>query len=458
MGSYGEKLIRFVVETKANDIPDSALGMAKLCVLDWWGVTLAGAGEPLSRILREALLPTGGGPATILGPGVTGPPLLAALLNGAASHALDYDDVHLTLLGHPSVPLIPALLALAEVHGATGVDLLTALVLGVEVECRMGAALNPGHYRAGWHATATLGRFGAAAGCARLLGLGAEGVATALGLAATQTGGIQEAFGTMAKPFQAGKAAMDGLLSALLAERGFTAPVDILDGPGFAGRLSHDWAPERLADRLGERYQVERVLFKRYPSCFATHAAIYGLLDLKRRHRFDPGSITGVHLSVAPVGIQVASKPLPHTGLEGKFSLAYCATSALLRGHVREDDFDDLAVQEPAVQNLLGKVSLQGNPAFDEVKAFVSVRTRDGELQTSVVLGEGEEPAETARALREKFLGLVSPRLGADRAGRLLEALERFDEIQRVADLCKFSQEGGGPVPSADTPRGDLPR
>jgi 2-methylcitrate dehydratase PrpD len=356
-------LLRFVAQTRHDDLPKPVIELGRLAVLDWWGVTVAGGEEPVARLLREVSGGPGAGPASVLGTTLGATPLIAALWNGTAAHALDYDDVHLALPGHLTAPVLPGLLALAEARGLGGRELLTALVVGVEVMCRVARALAPGHYRAGWHATATLGRLGGAAAAARLLGLDAERVDHAVGLAAAQLGGVQESFGTMAKPFQVGRAAADALLAALAAERGMTGGRGLLDREGWARRLSPDWHPGRLAERLGERWALGEIVFKRYPCCFATHAALRGLLDLARS--LDPGAIEAVELHVCPTTLQVADQREPRTGLAGKFSMTYCAAAALLRGHLREDDFTDEAVGEPAVRALAGRVRLIPAPALD---------------------------------------------------------------------------------------------
>ena len=278
----GAELLTWVAETRFEALPKPAVVMGRLAVLDWWGVAVGGVDEPVTRLLREAV-PEPEGSASVLGTDRTASPVTAALWNGTASHALDYDDTVLALPGHVTAPLLPGLLALAETRGASGRDVLTAFVLGVEVMCRVSRAVAPGHYRAGWHATATLGRLGGAAACGRLLGLDPEGIDRAVGLAAAQLGGVHESFGTMGKPFQVGRAAADGLLSAMLAARGVTGPAGILDRPAWARRLSPDWTPARLADGLGHDWAVNEVFFKRFPCCFATHAALTALLDLAPR-------------------------------------------------------------------------------------------------------------------------------------------------------------------------------
>jgi len=438
MGSGpGETLLRFVVEAREEELPKAALEHARLAVLDWWGVTVGGAEEPVARILRETVgAPPG--PAAVLGTPHATAPLTAALLNGTASHALDYDDVTLAVPGHLTAPLLPGLLAAAEARGLGGRSLLTAFVLGVEVASRVARALAPGHYRAGWHATATVGRLGGAAAAGRLLGLDGARLEAAVGLAAAQAGGIQEAFGSMAKPFQVGRAAADALLSALAAEGGMTGPRAILDREGWARRLSPAWEPTRLTEDLGRRYAVGELHFKRYPCCFATHAAISGLLAL--RAAVPAGqAIEAVELEVSPTTLQVADQRRPSTGLGGKFSVTYCAAAALLRGRVGEADFADTAVTEPAAQALAARVGLVANPALDETRARVRVRLAGGETRERLADLAAESDAEGMRRdLTAKFRDLVAPRLGDAATERLQAALEALDQLDDVRDLTRI--------------------
>jgi 2-methylcitrate dehydratase PrpD len=434
----GQALLGVVAETRYEELPKAALEAARLAVLDWWGVTVAGADEPVARILRETV-ESPGGSAAVLGAGRTAPPLAAALFNGTAAHALDYDDVTLQLPGHLTAPLLPGLLAMAEARGLGGRSLLTAFVLGVEVASRAARVLAPGHYRGGWHATTTLGRLGGAAGVARLLQLDAVRLDTAVGLAATQVAGVQEAFGSMAKPFQVGRAAADGLLAALCAEGGMTGPRAILDAPGWAARLSPDRAPARLTEGLGSRWAVTDLVFKRYPCCFATHAAISALLALGARPsapRVD--AIERVELSVGPTTLQVANQREPRTGLGGKFSVTYCAAAALIRGRVSAAEFDDEAVRDPAVQALAGRVHVTADPGLDEMRARAVVRLAGGATLTA----DGDLAADhdleaTRRVLAGKFRDLVAPRLGWVEADRLVAAIGALDELDDVRELTR---------------------
>ncbi len=428
----GARLLGWVGETAEEALPARALAHARLAVLDWWGVTVGGTGEPVARLLRETVgVPPG--PAAVLGTDLRTAPLTAALLNGTAAHALDYDDTTLALPGHLTAPILPGLLAVAEARGLAGRPLLAAFVLGVEVASRVARALAPGHYRAGWHATTTAGRVGAAAAIGRLLGLDPERLDVAVGLAGIQAAGVQEAFGSMAKPFQVGRAAADGLLAALAAEAGVTGPRGLLDRESWARRLSPTWTPERLRAGLGAEWAIGGLLFKRYPCCFATHAAIRGLVAL--RDGLAPAAIEAVELDVCRTTLQVADQRRPATGLAGKFSMTYCAAAALLRGDLREADFVDAAVADPAARALAERVRLAADPELDETRARVRLRLASGETRERLADLAADDPGDLRRTLTEKFRELVAPRRGAAAAERLVAGIDALDRLGDVREL-----------------------
>jgi 2-methylcitrate dehydratase PrpD len=438
--SPGTRLLAFAREVGDGDLPKPVVELARLAVLDWWGVAVGGAMEPVARWLRDVELDgVPAGPASVLGTGRTAPPITAALLNGTAAHALDFDDTHLDLPGHVTAPILPGLLAIGESRRLGGRALLTAFVLGVEVMCRLGRALRPGHYRAGWHATATLGRLGGAVAAARLLGLEASRLDAAVGLAAAQAAGVQESFGTMAKPFQVGRAAGDALRAALAAEAGLTGAAGVLDREAWARRLSPDWRPAELTAGLGERFALTEVLFKRYPCCFATHAALRGLLTLAP---VDADAIDRVDLAVCPTTLQVADQREPRTGLGGKFSMTHCAAVALVRGRVDEEAFTDAAVGDPGLRGLAARIRLAPVPDLDETRARVAVRLRGGATREAAAdLRAGDDLADLERDLVGKFRGLVEPRLGAAETERLLGGLARLENAEDLAGLT-----GGAPA------------
>ncbi len=440
--SVTRELCEHIERTRFDDIPPDAVAEAKLCLLDWLGVTLGGANEPLTKILIEVTDHLGGKKqSSIIGHVRKSSILNAALINGSASHALDFDDVHFLMMGHPTVPVMPALLALAEARKSSGRDFLTAFVLGFEAECRIGSSVLPFHYQQGWHATSTIGRFGAAVACAKLLGLDSERMTCAIGLAGTQAAGLRQVFGTMTKPFHAGKAAADGVLAALLAEKGFTCSDDILAGDsGFCKVLSPDSNPEVIAQDFGKNYAIGGVQFKRHASCFETHPTIDAALDLREQVR--PDEIEEVLVSTVPITLEIAGKPEPRTGLEGKFSVAYCAALALAHGQTGEENFTDEKVLSERLAGLTKKVKVRADDDLGLTQAEVVVRTTDGrELRRRVDTLELSADKQRRKAdLIEKFRSFAERLLPDGRAEsviKFVDNLEKQKSVSRLPALCR---------------------
>src|SRR5690242_10580663 len=284
-----------------EDLPADVRKLARQCLLDYVACTLAGAKEELTGILLAEMLAHGGAPAaTIIGYAERLPVLSAALVNGAASHALDFDDVNMAMTGHPSVVLLSALLPLSEEQGSAVRDVLAAFVAGYELQCRLGLLLAPGHYNVlGFHATGTLGSFGAAAACAHLLGLNAEQFATALGIAGTEAAGLKSMFGTMCKPMHAGKAAQNGLLAARLAQRGFTSRDDVVEcAQGFARTHSPDFNPSAALAEPPGGFHIRNNLFKYHAACYMTHAPIEAARKLREQYGLKPEHVAAIRLSL----------------------------------------------------------------------------------------------------------------------------------------------------------------
>src|SRR6266566_2812163 len=263
-------------EVAYDALPEAVRALARQCMLDYYGVALAGADDELVTILLAELDEAGGAAqASVIGHKARLPALSAALVNGAAGHALDYDDVNLAMPGHPSVAILPGLLALAEQRQSSGREVIAAFVAGYETACRTGSALRPGHYDRGFHATGTVGCLGAAAACARLLGLDAEQTAQAIGIAGTQAAGLKSQFGTMCKPFHAGKASQNGLLAARLAARGFSSRPDLVEcEQGFALTHGPDFRPEAALTAPPNGFYIFANLFKYHAACYLTHGPI----------------------------------------------------------------------------------------------------------------------------------------------------------------------------------------
>jgi 2-methylcitrate dehydratase PrpD len=336
-----KELLDFYERLEFDDIPSEVIAQARRCFLDWVGVTLGGMAHPATGLMIETLLDLGGAEqASILGTAAKTSMHHAALINGTASHVLDYDDTHLGALLHPSVTIIPAVLALGESRHASGRDVLLAYLTGFEIETRISIAMGAMHYDIGWHATATMGRFGAAAASAKLLGLDRKQTANALGLAGTQASGLRKVFGTMTKSFHPGKAAADGLLSALLAAKGFTSSEDILIGDkGLGALLSPDYYPTRALAGLGSVYNIMGISIKPFASCLYTHPVIDGMIYLRDRYGLTPERVKRILCRVSKFCADAACQKNPQTGLAGKFSTYYCAALALADGRAGESDF-----------------------------------------------------------------------------------------------------------------------
>ena len=426
-----------------DTLPDEALFAARQCLLDWVGVTLAGANEPLAVILREDALAEGGNPqATLLGDGARATARQAALVNGSASHALDFDDVNLAMSGHPSVPVWPALLALAESRGGTGRDVLAAFVAGFEMECRIGWLVMPAHYSIGFHSTGTLGTFGAAAACAHLLGFDQDQWQRTLGIAGAQAAGLKSMFGTMCKPLHAGKAAANGLFAALMAERGFTSNPEVLEtAQGFAATQTTSPNAERALAAFGERYAVRDTLFKYHAACYGTHETIEGVLRLASQHRLSPADVAAIELTVPQGHLAMCNIQEPSTGLEGKFSLRFTAALALADGETGEQAFTDERVQSPHLVELRKRVSVQPAEGDWGRGTRVAIRTADGrslEEQVNLNIPAADLDLQWQR-LESKFRSLAGPVVGAEQAAALVRAISAFDAAPSVGELLRLA-------------------
>jgi 2-methylcitrate dehydratase PrpD len=426
------RLVREARGVAFDRLPADVVLSAKTCVLDWLGCATAGSREPLTTILLEAIQESG--PATLVGLDRTAAMDHAALINGAAGHALDYDDTHLHMSGHPTAPVAPAVLALAETRGLSGRDVLAAFVAGFETECRLGAVMGSGHYAIGWHATGTMGTFGAAAACAHLLALDEEAWLHAFGLAGTQASGLKAVFGSMSKPLHAGKAAANGLLAATLASRGFTSNTDIVDThQGFAATHTSTFEPEHL-DRLEGRWLINENLFKYHASCYLTHSAMEAAIALK----VDPHDVESLSIVVPPGHLDVCGIAEPRTGLEGKFSLRATVTMALLGDDTSDPGaFTDERIASSDLVTLRDKVTVEPSTAVFGTQSTVVAHMRDGSerSQTADVGTPASDLEQQWQRLTAKFIRLSSPVIGEERAWTLHDRVRRLDELDTVREL-----------------------
>ena len=426
--------------------PAEARARAATAVLDTVGVILAGVSEPASAIVRQVVEAEGGDACGVFGTSVRASMSGAALANGTAAHALDYDDMCFVSLAHPSAPLVPAILAAAESEGLNGRALLGAYVVGFEIEARLGQLMNPRQYQRGWHCTSTLGTIGSAAAVSRLLGLDAVAAGHALAIAASQASGLKENFGTMVKPLHAGLAARNGVLAALLARSGMTASDLALDGPqGFLRAMDSqgDALADAIAD-LGERWEIldTGITVKLYPSCAGTHPSLDAILDLRRREGFAADDVERIDIDVDSIVPTILIYDRPATGLESKFSLPFCAAAAVVFGRVGIDTFEAQTVTNPEVTSLMARVTMRVDPVLDHgapalTHARVHITLRDGRVLRQDALGARgypERPATDAE-LDAKFLACASGALPSAAAERALAAVRRIEALDDIRTL-----------------------
>lgn len=436
-------LARVASQIKLADLPPDIRTLVKQCVLDFLGVTIAGADTDLVRILREELATQGGNAeATIIGSAHRVSTHSAALVNGTASHALDYDDVNYALMGHPTVPVLPALLALAEQGSYSGAEVMVAFVAGYEFECRVGLAVAPGHYARGFHATATLGALGAAAACARLLGLDAATTAHAVGIAATQAAGLKSMFGTDCKPLHAGHAARNGLLAAGLAARGFGSRLDSLEcAQGFIATHSPDSHSDAARATPRGGFHLHTNLFKYHASCYETHAAIECARAL--RAAVDIEHLREVVVTVNPYCDKICNIAAPTTGLEAKFSLRQTVAFALADRDTADPYlFVDANVRDPSIQSLRDKVRIELSDRVAASQAQMQVTsTRGGAWrhQHDASIPATDLAAQEIR-LRDKFRRLVVPLRGETAVARMIQLCERLEEQATINDLLSATR------------------
>jgi 2-methylcitrate dehydratase PrpD len=438
-----DALVDFVLGLELASLPDAVAEAAGLCLTDWVGVAIRGSTEPLASALDAVIAAAGGDPqATVVGRGRRTSALLAALANGAQGHALDFDDTHLGSIVHGSAPVAPAVLAVGEWRRRPGPEALAAFIAGFEIETRIGRVIGPRLADRGWHVTALLGHFGAAVAAGKLLALRPDELRRALGIAGTQAAGLEQSLGTMCKPLHPGKASMNGLLAALLAREGFTGPIGILDeGPGLPGTFVGitDLAP--AIEDLGKRFEILDNSTKLYAACHLLHATIDAGRAIRERSAAAPAAIAVVECHVHPLAVKVAAIPEPRSGLEAKFSAAYCAALALTRGEAGESEFTDATAADPDLVGLARRVRPVADHALGIPEARMRVRLRDGRVLDEVVLAARGTPGHpvSREEVEEKFRRLAGVVLPAAQVGRLLETLRRLPALPDVGALATLT-------------------
>ena len=437
------ELAKFVAEHPSKGWSDEVEHEAHRTFLNWLGCAIGAAQhEAVEAALAAVHMLSPAPQATLAGRSERVDMASAALINGISSHTFDYDDTHLKTIIHPAGPVASAVMALAEHQNSSGRQVMDAMVLGIDVACRMGNLVYPQHYDRGWHITGSTGTLGAAAACARLLGLNAQQTTMALGIAASQPVGLREQFGTMTKPFHPGGAARAGLMSALMAKQGFTASARALEAPrGWAQVLStkYDW--REAQDELGQRFEISFNAYKPFACGIVIHPSIDACAQL-RAQGVKPEEVQSIELRVHPLVLELTGKKTPQDGLQGKFSVYHGCAVGLIFGRAGEEEFSDHIVRREDVVRLRDKVQAVVDTSVREESVYVTAHLMDGrsvKVHVEHAIGSLQKPMTDAD-LERKFHDLSDPILGAGKAQDILAACWRLGDapnLQGVLQLLK---------------------
>lgn len=424
-----------------DQLPTEAITIAKQCMLDWLGVTIAALDNEVGHLLKEELADSFQ-KTTLVGTNEKASLLNATLINGTIGHVLDYDDTNKLLLGHPTAAIFPALLALAEKKGSSGADLITAFVAGYETGGYVASLAWIPHYHAGFHASATIGTFSAAAACSRLMNLESKKIEMALGLASTQAAGLKINNGTMSKSFQVGKAAMNGLLAARMAARGFTAGANSLEGS--EGFLQTHTTHQYALTIQPKGYFIKNNLFKYHAACHLTHSEIEVLKEMKAEG-LRPEAIAHIKVEVPHQHLKVCNIEIPKTGLETKFSMKHIAAMTLYGAETaRVEAYTDEVANDEQLKALAKKVIIQADraPGMD---ATVTVTKKDGTILSKFVdVGTAETDLDKQQQKVEaKFLALTIPILGKEKALALKDYMVNLEQQVDISNLFKLAKVRG---------------
>jgi len=456
---------KFVADTEYGDIPEHVIELGKKSILDGLGLALAGSRAQTGQLCRRYLqeIGIGDGKATIVGSSMRTSPRFAAFVNGVSIHADDFDDTQLAvakdrvygLLVHPTVPVLPALFALAERTGISGKEFMLAYHLGVEVECKIAEAIAPRHYQDGFHSTGTCGPFGSAAACAKLLRLEHSKILHAFGLVASQAGGLRENFGTMTKPFQAGRAAESGLASAELVALGWTAADQILEAErGFFHAFGGSYDPAAIMERLGKPWTFisPGISLKPYPSGSLTHPAMTELARLIEVNKIEAAQVERVDVGANHNMTTTLLHHRPQTGLESKFSMEFCIAILILKRRAGLSEFSDKVVQRLDAQEMIRRVNFYVDPeaesaGYDKMASFLKIRLKDGRvIEGRADFGKGSPVNPmTFEEAATKFKGCAEfaewPKAKTEKIIEFVKALDSALDVRALSPLLSLGKE-----------------
>jgi len=446
-------LASYLVTSRWEDIPDDVRHEARRSLVNYVGCAIGGSPHPAVSTAIRALGPfSGERTASVLGRAERLDPLHASLMNGISSHVEDYDDTTPKNYSHTSSPVASALFAYASANHVRGRDFVEAFILGFEAASRVGNAVYPAHYDVGWHMTGTIGVFGAAAAIGRLIGLSTQEMVWALGLAATQSAGLREMFGSMGKAFHPGRSAQNGYAAALLAQAGFTAGERGIEGPrGFAHVMAASRDVSKITERLGVDFDLRENTYKPFPCGIVNHPTIDGCIQVHHEERPDPASIVAVRLRVAPLVIDLCNQQNITRGLQGKFSVYHGAAVGLVRGKAGLPEYTDEAVNDPQIRRVREATTAVGDPSISEDQSRIEVELADGRCLTRFVaqsLGNIHRPL-TDRQLDDKFRDQAVLVLPAENVESLIRMCWRIDQLDAVGDLVTAAL----PAPAGASPQ-----
>jgi 2-methylcitrate dehydratase PrpD len=432
-------LASWIVSNRIETVPEDVRHEARRAIVNYLGCALGGSRDEAVDIAIRTFRPYSGPPtASVLGRVERLDPLHASLMNGISSHVYDFDDTTPKNYMHPTSPVASALFAWASANPVTGRDFMEAFITGFEAEMRIGNAVYPAHYDAGWHITGTAGVFGASAAIGKLLGLSLQQMIWATGLAATQAAGIREMFGSMAKAFHPGRAAQNGYSAALLAQAGFTAGEHGLEGPrGFAAVQAASYDLSKMIAGLDVNYELRDNTYKPFPCGIVNHPTIDGAIQIHHEHHPEPESITAVRLRVAPLVLDLCNQTNITKGLQGKFSVYHGAAVGLVRGKAGIQEYTDGAVNDPAVKRVRECATATGDSSLTEDQARIEVELTNGEKLTRFVeksLGNIHRPLSD-RQLDDKFLDQAVVALPPEQAEKVLAQCWQIDRLADVNHL-----------------------
>ena len=445
--TLSKELARYVLSTEYDDLPEEVVEFAKLCILDYFGCAIAGAKNAPIQMIHELVQEMGGKEQATLIPGGSSSVVNAAFVNGAASHIVELDDIHKSSIIHAATVVIPAALAIAEWKKVSGKELIAAVVLGYEVCYRIGEAVSPSHYYY-WHNTATCGTFGATVAAAKILRLSEEQMIHAIGNAGTQAAGLWEFIedGAMTKQLHPGKAAMNGVISALLAAKGFTGAEKILEGArGFFKAMSEEYDESKITDRLGETFKIEENSFKIHASCRHTHHVMDLMTALSKENPVALEKIENITVKTYQVAIDITDDPDPATVYAAKFSMQFCTALSLLTGKGGLEAFHEQTLWDENIRTLMKRVNVQVDPEMDEAYpekwgTKVEIRLTNGKVitrETDFPKGDPENPV-TAKELQMKFMNLAKDLPEKERE-KLVNEISKLEKLPTIAELMQFN-------------------